>query len=135
MQLRYRVLVFLWWCVVWAVFQVRSIHQLVALPLLPTSRFLGDLIQNNRDVSNKHLYGVCHTLIHLVDRFVSKNPYLAVPWNRSDELLAIAKCSRSTEEHLEWICSIKERLLQAISSDGNSNRMILQAKKYIEDNM
>ena len=50
MQLRYRVLVFLWWCVVWAVFQVRSIHQLVALPLLPTSRSLGDLIQNNRDV-------------------------------------------------------------------------------------
>lgn len=90
-------------------------------------------IQNNRDVSNKHLYGVCHTLIHLVDRFVSKNPYLAVPWNRSDELLAIAKCSRSTEEHLDWICSIKERLLQAISSDGNSNRMILQAKKYIEE--
>ena len=50
MQLRYRVLVFLWCCVVWAVFQVRSIHQLVALPLLPTSRSLGDLIQNNRDV-------------------------------------------------------------------------------------
>ena len=48
-MLRYGVLVFLWWCVVSAVSWV-SIHQLLSLPLLPTSRFLGDLIQNNRDV-------------------------------------------------------------------------------------
>ena len=92
-----------------------------------------DAIGNNQDVSNKHLYGVCHTLIHLVDRFVTMNPYLAVPWNRSDELLAIARCSRSTGEHLDWIRSIRDRLLQAISSDGNTNRTILQAKKYIEE--
>lgn len=92
-----------------------------------------DAIRSNQDVSNKHLYGLCHTLIHLVDRFVSKNPYLAIPWNRSDELLAIARCSRSTQEYLDWIGTIKDRLLQAISSDGNTNRMILQAKKYIEE--
>lgn len=82
----------------------------------------------------KMLHGICHTLIHIIDGFISRNNYLKHNWNRSEELLSLIKKCKTQDEYISYIQSLNKKLIQLINSDNNCKTIILKAKQYIEQN-
>ena len=85
-------------------------------------------------IPSRVLHGICHTLIHIADSFISRNSYLSANWSRSDELLLLIKDCKTQEQYLSYIQLLYERLNQMVNSDKNYKSIIIKAKKFIEQN-
>jgi len=90
-------------------------------------------IKNNHSISYEDLHGICYTLIHFTDRFNENNHYDNFEWNRSHAFMKLIKSCVSTEDYINFINYIRDKLVSALPSSFVPD-VIIKAKKYISEN-
>lgn len=109
------------------VLQTNAIDQIDA-----SFQALLDSLASFPTVPSKVMHGICYTLIHLVDRFLSKNAYIENNWKRSDDLIYLVKKCRTPNDYIAYIKSLQNRLNNFLRSEKDYKSAVMKAMQYIE---
>lgn len=89
-------------------------------------------ISQSPDLSLKELNGICYILIFIARNFIQaqKIPMQDFWGNAVDPTVQIKRLV-SMEDHIRWICALRDAMLNVLSPDGENRLLIIRAKKYM----
>lgn len=92
------------------------------------------IFMQRKNLSLQSLYGVCYTLIYIVDQFNKKLQIADLTWNRTEMLENIMSDNQTIDRYLEYIDMIKEQYIKSTLIEQDLDNIIKRVKLYLQQN-
>lgn len=110
-------------------------NSLKAYSLSGIQKAFDNLVQRiveSNNVSKKHINGICHVLIFVVNVFIKNNNLTPEEiWGKDENPYNQVGHLKSLNDFADWIKKINNRIVTIINQEKESNVIILRAKQFI----
>lgn len=90
-------------------------------------------LQGNK-LSFQALYGVCFTLVYIVDQFYKEMQIADLTWNRTKMLENIMGSNQTIDHYLEYLDLIKEQYIKSTLIEQDLDNIVKRIQLYLQQN-
>lgn len=98
------------------------------------SQLKDKISQQGNKLSLQALYGVCFTLIYIVDQFNKEMQIADLTWNRTKMLEKIMGSNQTIEQYLDYIDQIREQYIRSTLIEQDMDNIVNRIQLYLKQN-